>query len=47
MLEELSIRILGCSNASNLSLGRRKIENLKMLRMEFWTSDFDLKKWSK
>ena len=27
--------------------GASKIENPKMLRMKFWTSDFDVKKWSK
>ena len=37
----------GYTNASNLFLVHQKIENSKMLRMKFWTSDVDLKKWSK
>ena len=34
-------------SASNPFLVHQKIEKQKMLRMKFWTSDFDLKKWSK
>ena len=47
MLEEPRIRILGYSNASNPFLVHHKIENPKMLRMKFWTSEIDVKKWSK
>ena len=34
-------------SASNPFFVHRKIENPKMLRMKFWTSDFDVKKFSK
>ena len=34
-------------SASNPFLVHQKIENSKMLRMKFWTSNFDVKKWSK
>ena len=37
----------GCANASNPCFVHQKIENPKMLRMKFWTSDFDVEKWSK
>ena len=47
MLFELRIRILWKANATNPFWGHQKIENPKMLRMKFWTSDFDVKKWSK
>ena len=43
MLFELRIWILGCANSSNLFLVHQKIENPKMLRMKFWTSEFDVK----
>ena len=47
MLFELRIRILWKANATNLFSGHQKIEKSKMLRIEFWTSDFDVKKCSK
>ena len=47
MLFELRIRILWKANASKPALVHQKIENSKMLRIEFWTSDFDVQKWSK
>ena len=47
MLEELRIRILWKANASNTFWVHQKIESPKMLRIEFWTSDVDVKKWSK
>ena len=34
-------------SASNPFFVHQKIENPKMLRMKFWTSDVDVKKWSK
>ena len=43
MLEEFRIRILGYSNASNPISVHQQIENQKMLRIEFWTSDFESK----
>ena len=42
-----STRIRRVFEASNPFLGHQKIEKSKMLRIEFWTSDFDVKKWSK
>ena len=50
MLEELRIRIRvfePWGSASNPFSGHKKIEKPKMLRMKFWTSDFDVKKWPK
>ena len=43
MLFQLRIRILWKANASKPALVHQKIENSKMLRMKFWTSDFDVK----
>ena len=37
----------GQANASNPCSVHQKIENSKMLRIKFWTSDFDVQKWSK
>ena len=37
----------GYANASNPFFVHQQIENTKMLKMKFWTSDFDVKKWSK
>ena len=34
-------------SASNPFLVHQQIEKPKMLRMKFWTSDFDVKKWSR
>ena len=42
-----STRIRSLFEASNPFSGHQKIENSKMLRIEFWTSDFDVKKCSK
>ena len=50
MLEELRIRILvfePWGSASNPFSVHRKIENPKMLRIEFWTSENLVKKLSK
>ena len=50
MLEELRIRILvfePWGSASNPFSVHRNIENPKMLRMKFWTSEHLVKKWSK
>ena len=42
-----STRIRGVFEASNPFWVYQKIENPKMLRIEFWTSDVNVKKWSK
>ena len=47
MLFELRIRILMIlwkANATNPFSVHQKIENPKVLRMKFWTSDFDVQK---
>ena len=48
-MDRTSIRGIepGYTNASNLFSVHQKIENEKMLRMKFWMSDVDVKKWSK
>ena len=40
-------RSVGVFEASNRFSGHQKIGNPKMLRMQFWMSDFDVKKCSK